>query len=139
MAPRIKASLRLILHQAAKLGANRIPRGKWISGLDAYLLWRNRVAETYTHQANQHNDLARYLAEARNDAALFLSHHTDFHNTETERTMLALARRYRTVAEHLAEAVNAPGQRPFINAVTEAVSEEEKALVLLDELLFRIE
>ena len=139
VSPRIKASLRVILRQAETLGANRIPQGKWISGLDAYLLWLERIAETYTREANHHINLARYLAEARNDAALFLSHHTNFHNTETERMMFALARRYKTVAERLKEAVTAPGERPFINAVTEAVGEEEKALVLLDELLFRIE
>ena len=137
--PRIEAILKVLLHQARDLGANKVPQGKWVSGLDAYILWQELVRKKFTRELDQHTDLASYLAQARKEATLFLSHHADFYNAKTERMMLALARRYNRVAVYLKDAASSPGERPFIAAITEALAEEEKALVLLEELLFYLE
>jgi hypothetical protein len=139
VSPRIDAIFKVLLHQAKDLGANEVPQGKWVSGLDAYILWRELVIKQYTREPDQHADLASHLAQARKEATLFLSHHADFYNAKTERMMLALARRYNRIAGYLKEATSAPGERPFIAAITEALAEEEKALVLLEELLFYLE
>lgn len=137
--PRIEAILKVLLHQARDLGTNNIPHGKWVSGLDAYILWKELAGKKFTQELDQHTDLASHLAQARKEATLFLSHHADFYNAKTERMMLAFARRYNRVAGYLKDAASAPGERPFIAAIAEALAEEEKALVLLEELLFYLE
>ncbi len=130
-----KTSLHLLMRNATRLGENKISHDEWVSGVDAYLMWLTIAKKNYSREKNSHDDLARHLAGARKDAALFLSHHTNFHNSKTERMMLALARRYNRVSEYLNQAANAAGKRAFLQLITKAAAEEEKALAQFDELL----
>ncbi len=135
----VDASVKLVLKQAIDLASNRIGKDGWINGIDAYVLWLERIAEDHSKKLLNHDLFARNIALSRMDAARFLTHHADFHDSETERMMLSLAKRYNRVSENLDEARSAPGVKPFLSAVTEAMRAEEKALVLLEELIFRTE
>ncbi len=132
-------SIRLVLKQAVDLASNRIGKTGWVSGIDAYILWLQKIKEAYSSNVADHSSFSQSIAESRKDAGRFLTHHADFHDSETERMMLSLAKRYHMISENLEEAGSAPGIKPFVSALTEAMRSEEKALLLLEELIFRTE
>lgn len=133
------ASIRLILKQALELASNRIGKGKWVSGIDAFILWQQKISENYSRSALDHNTFSIYISESRRDAARFLTHHADFYDSDTERMMLSIAKQYKKVSENLKEATNSTSTKSFLDTTTEAVRAEEKALLLLEELSFRTE
>lgn len=133
-----ETKIRIVLKQAFELASNHIKKSGWLSGIDAYVLWLENIKE-YAKKAVHHNRMAQCLAEARADAAKFLTHHAEFDSFEVGRMMITLAKRYSQASDNLKEAQNSQSSRPFLKAVTEAMKTEEKSLVLLEELLFRLE
>ncbi|MBD3284938.1 hypothetical protein GF359_01070 [candidate division WOR-3 bacterium] len=135
----LKTPLKTTLRNVSALGSNRIRPGNWASGIDAYLVWRKNAAEGFDYNAGEHLNLASNLSEARKHAAFFLARHADLGVQGTDRMMCSLTRRYNKVSSYLSEAANAPGKQSFINSLTAAAAEEEKALALVDELLVRLD
>lgn len=134
-----ETSFKIALRNASTLGAGKVDREGWVSGLDAYVLWRSRVEKDYKKESQDHIKLARNLAEARNHAASFLTRHADLRIEGASRMIHSLARRYKRISDHLSLAATSQDKLTFIHALTKALSEEEKALVLLDELGFRLD
>lgn len=139
VSPRPEVNLRMVLRQIENLGANRLNKSDWVSGIDAYVMWLDRINKFYTREREAHHNLAGQLSEARRQSAIFISHHCEFHTSETERMMLAAARRYNHASYSLSDAAESTGEKPFVEYLTEAMAEEEKALLLLEEILFNTE
>jgi|GEM_PF-5595361 len=127
------------LRNVSRLGSNGLQRNDWASGLDAYLIWKDKAEEAFDYLVEEHSRLARNLAQARRHAASFLSRHADLGMQGTDRMMHSLARRYKRISEHLTEAAQAQRKLPFIRSLTYAIAEEEKALAMVDELLVRLD
>jgi len=139
LTPNLRETMESTLLIASKLGANTYSASAWISGMDAYLLWLKYIKNNFSKEEKCHRILAKALSKARLGAACFISHHTVLSSPETEKMMLALAKRYQRIAQLLKDAYEAPGKQPFVNDIIAAMRQEEKALALLDEILFHIQ
>lgn len=137
--PEPEIAVKWVLERAAALGGNRLEHEGWVSGIDAYVLWCNRIRDRFGEEEASHRNLARHIAEARRYATRFLTRHADMHEPGVERMMLALARHYDRSSAHLADAAYSGDKQDFVCEVTLSLAEEEKALVLTEEILFHLD
>lgn len=130
---------KLVLGNILALGDNRFSKDSWVSGTDAYVLWRRRIAGQYSREQSEHIPYAHYLSLARSQASYFFTHIAGIFGGDVERLLLSVARRYHHSASYLQQASDAPAERAFLSSVTAALGEEEKAFALVEEVLFHLE
>lgn len=137
--PDVDENIKLVLEKLLALGNNKYSQDGWVSGADAYVLWQRRIQGQYSKEHLEHQSYAEYLSHARREASSYLTHYAGTFGADIERLLLSAARRYHRSAIYLHDASQALAERPFLAAINEALGEDEKALVLVEEVLFHIE